>query len=222
MAGSDWISAREALRRATDAGVTAGDLMEWARQGLLPARTKRYSDSDDDPLFERTSPPEPPSGEEERATLGSWPDIPTDFWEGSISKALWAAGVFSAMVNYFDGHRQCDDRRLITLFDVTFHAGELERRLTGQTFSDLKPQQVEKRWRAQHATNQQKFAMDFMSMARKFPGKDPLRPVVLYEKYLDWAKQKKSKPLVRSAFTKWAKRHDEGWRLQGGQWVFNP
>jgi hypothetical protein len=43
MTSNTWISSKEALRRAKAQDATAGDLLEWARQGKLRARADHLS-----------------------------------------------------------------------------------------------------------------------------------------------------------------------------------
>lgn len=126
MTSNTWISSKEALRRAKAQDATAGDLLEWARQGKLRARAQKGSFSDDERGEERIFPSEPPVDAVKRSVAGDWPDIPANFWEETPSKALWSAGTFATRVWYFDEHYQQYDWQHITLSDVTFNAAQLE------------------------------------------------------------------------------------------------
>lgn len=136
MSGADWVSAHEAQCRAKDAGFTADDLLEWARQGRLRTRAKSRVDSDDvspPNLWLEcviTHPEEPPADEGARHALGQWPDVPADFWAEQPAKANWGAGTFANKVHYFSKHHQELTYSFIELFDVTFHTGDLGALLT--------------------------------------------------------------------------------------------
>lgn len=222
MTSNTWISSKEALRRAKAQDATAGDLLEWARQGKLRARAQKGSFSDDEPGEERIFPSEPPVDEVKRSVAGDWPYIPADFWEDTPSKALWAAGTFATRMWYFDEHSQQDDWIHITLFDVKFKASELDALLEGTTSTEIEPQRPKERWQAQRPSEAQRAALEFMDIVRKFPGKGPLAPVPLHREYCEWAQKKSKKPYGRSTFAKWANRYDDGWRLSGNRWVYNP
>lgn len=137
MSDSNWISAKEAQRRAKDAGFTGDDLIAWARQSRLRARAKKGCFSSDlSPEIEnaldclRTFPASPPSDKLIRDTLGPWPNIPADFWAEKHTKATWGAGTFASGVYYWCEHNQARMCEHIELFDVTFHADDLEALLT--------------------------------------------------------------------------------------------
>jgi hypothetical protein len=126
MTKNTWISSKEALRLAKAQDATAGDLLEWARQGKLRARALKGSFGNDEPGEERIFPSQPPVDEVKRSVAGDWPDIPADFWEETPAKALWTAGTFATRVWYFEEHYQQYDWQRITLSEVTFNAAQLE------------------------------------------------------------------------------------------------
>lgn len=222
MSLNTWISAREALRRAKDQDVTAGDLIEWARQGKLRARAARGLFSDDDPGEERVFPSEPPLDEKKRLVSGDWPDIPADFWDEIPSRALWAAGTFGTRVSIFNEHYQQYEWLGITLFDVKFHADELDALLIESPQIPVKPQPPRERWQAQRPTEPQRAVMQFLGDVRNFPPKEPLGPVALHNAYRNWANQKNKEIFGRSTFAKWVARYDDGWRLSGNRWEHCP
>ena len=220
---SDWITAREAKRRARDADLTEGDLMEWARQGRLKARAKSgtFSDDDDRPL--RKFPEEPPSDEIERAVLGPWPDIPKDFWEAIPYKANWGPGTFASRVEYWSEYHQSNDYVNIELYDVTFHLDNLEGLLNGNLPGAITVPPPKERWQQKQVSEQQRAAFKFLETLRTHPSKKASAgPIARYSCYINWAQNNKLKPLGRTTFTKWADRHADGWREKGGRWVFNP
>ncbi len=214
---SEWITARQASSFVNAAGLGERDLIEWARRGRLQARARSGTFSSDDPVEERYFPKEPPLGEVELSTVGPWPDIPIDFWDGTHLKALWGAGTFAARIWYWCDYYQKDAYEHITLFDVTFQAGNLEMLLNGSSPSVAEQQLPKERWRQQRLTPSQAAALEFMEIILTNPPKDPLGPVKLHLKYLEWHKDPKTRragdPLKRTAFEKWANRFRNGYRV---------
>lgn len=132
MSDSNWISARQAQRRAKNAGFTGNDLIEWAREGLLRARTKKgilssdlFAETENTLDCVRTFPSAPPADELARDTLGCWPDVPADFWAERPTKATWGAGTFASRVYYWCDFSQARMYEYIELHDVTFHEVDL-------------------------------------------------------------------------------------------------
>jgi hypothetical protein len=219
---SEWTSAREASRRVKDAGLTEGDLIEWAREGYLRARAVSGTFSSDDPVAQRVFPKAPYSDDLTRSTLGPWPDIPTDFWETMPRKALWGAGTFASSIEYWDEYNQTDAHDYIELFDVSFCSHELDDLLNGRQTKAAAAKPPKERWQQQRASPRQKAAFVFLEKLRMYPPKVPLLPVARFQTYLSWAENGKTRPLGRPTFGKWAARHADGWRNVGIRWVHNP
>lgn len=132
MSGADWVSAHEAQCRAKDAGFTADDLLEWARQGRLRTRAKTGAFSSDLSAemdgalaYVRDFPAVPPVDELTLDALGSWPDVPVNFWAEKPTKATWGAGTFASKVYYWCDFNQERTYEYIELHDVTFHEVDL-------------------------------------------------------------------------------------------------
>jgi hypothetical protein len=216
---NDWISALEASNLARAAGRTEGDLIEWARLGMLQVRARSGTFSDDDPDVVREFPNEPPSDEIKRAVSGPWPNIPADFWEATPTKALWGPGTFASRLEYWNDHYQSDEYESITLLGVTFLKDELNALLSGRQPKAVMGQPPKERWQQQRVSEQQKVAFEFLEKCRKHPPKDwHLGPIAQHAKYVEWAERQKDEPLGRTAFGKWAKRYADGWRVAGSKW----
>jgi hypothetical protein len=219
---SDWTSAREASRRVKDAGLTGGDLIEWARQGRLRARAVSGTFSSDDPVAQCVFPEEPCSDDLKRSALGPWPDIPTSFWKETPHKALWGAGTFASSIEHFDENNHTYAPEYITLLGVTFHSHELDDLLNGRQPKAATAQPPKERWQQQRATARQRAAFEFLEKLRMFPLKVPLARKAQWRKYVSLAEEGKPIPLGFSVFKKWQDRHADGWRYEGSRWVHNP
>jgi len=220
---TEWFSAREAACLVKKAGLTERDLIEWARQGRLSGRAQRGTFSGDDPIEERVFPKEPPLAELERSALGPWPDIPREFWGAPPSKALWGACTFEACVGFWSEYYQSYEYERIELFDVTFNADEIEALLNGRPSTAGTIQPPKERWQKQRVSDRQRVVFEFLELVRNYPQKEPWRPVALYDRYCEEvAKQKTGPPFVWSTFSKFAKRHNDGWRISGSRWTHNP
>ena len=222
---SDWISARVASCRVRAVDLTEGDLIEWARQGKLCTRAQSGTFSSDDPGEERKFPAEPPSGEIERLAGGSWPNIPAEFWEATLAKALWGAGTFAASVRYWEEYDHDFASEYIELFNVTFSKDDLEAVLNGPPPPAARAQVPKERWQQQRVSQQQAAVFKFMEIATTRPMKGELGRVARHGRYCEWhadpTSKQTGKPLGRSAFTKWADRYLDGWRADGSRWVYN-
>lgn len=132
MSDANWISAQEARRRAVEAGFTGNDLIEWARRSQLRTRAKTGVLSSDlsaetDSALDhvRDFPAVPPVDELTLDALGSWPDIPVNFWAEKPTKETWGAGTFASKVYYSCDYNQARMYEYIELHDVTFHEVDL-------------------------------------------------------------------------------------------------
>lgn len=228
---SQWIASRQALRLAKEAGLTNGDLLEWARLGRLRARAESGIFSSDDADLEgnretRQFPAEPPSNEIELLTKGPWPDILADFWKEVPLKEVWGAGTFIARVTYWDGHNQRESEEIIELLDVKFNKGDLEALLSrsAEPTSDLKT--PKKTWQQQRVTPRQAAAMEFIDIIARKPPKELEGKSARHRMYCEWHRkqsgQQKHEALGRTDFNKCADRYDDGWRIVGSKWVHHP
>jgi hypothetical protein len=189
---SEWTSAREASRRVKDAGLTEGDLIEWARQGRLRARAVSGTFSSDDRDAKRIFPKAPCSDDLTRSTLGPWPDIPTDFWETMPRKALWGAGTFASSIEYWCDYNQTVANEYIELFDVSFCSHELDDLLNGRQPKAAAAKPPKERWKPQRATVEQKALFEFLETLRMYPLKEASSgPIARHKCYIRWAQQKK-------------------------------
>lgn len=225
---SDWISARKASKRMTDAGLTEGDLIEWARLGKLRARAESGIFSSDDAGpdgFRETRRflSTPPSSEIGLSTLGPWPDILADFWKEAPIKQSWGPGTFKARITYWEDHYQRNDCEIIELFGVMFNKEDLETLLKEPPASPESAQEPTLNWQKKGVTQRQASAMKFLETMEKYPPKQPLGASELYREYLRWHADPKNKqheqPLVRSAFRTCADRFHDGWRVAAKRWV---
>lgn len=216
---NDWISAMEASNLARSAGRTDGDLIEWARLGMLQVRARSGTFSYDDPHVVREFPHEPPLDEIERAVLGPWPNIPADFWEVTPTKALWGPGTFASRLVHWNDHYQRDEYESITLLGITFLKDALDALLNGRQPKAVTAQPPKKRWQHQRVREEQKSAFEFLEKCRTHPPKgSPLRPIALHLAYVTWTEKGQIKPLMRTAFAKCVERHADGWRVAGSKW----
>jgi hypothetical protein len=212
---SDWISAKEASGRAREAFLTNDDLIEWARRGQLRSRAQSGAFSHFDITKEISF---------NNGKFGNWPDIPADFW-CDISKSLWGAGTFAATVSWLaepqNTHDKYEEHEHIILYGVTFNEVDLTQLLNGLPPLDVAVQPQKERWQQQRITEQQRAAFEFLEKLRTHPPKTPPSgPIGRHKSYVKWAKNNNLKPLGRSAFTKWAGRYADGWRLEDNKLVY--
>lgn len=144
MSDADWISAQEAKRRAVETGFTGNDLIEWARRSQLRTRAKTgvfssdlSAETDSALAHVRNFPAVPPVDELTLDTLGSWPDVPANFWAEKPTKATWGAGTFASKVYYWCDFNQARTYEYIELHDVTFHEVDLMQLLGARATSPL-------------------------------------------------------------------------------------
>ncbi len=216
---SNWISAFEASRLAKDAGYTERDLIDWARFGKLKARAQSGAFSDDNSCITREFPKDPPTDEIERAVMGSWPDIPSGYWEAKPHDAIWGTGTFASRLKYWNDYYQSYEYEGVELFEVTFHSDELDALLNGRQPKAAMAQPPKERWQRQRVSERQRAAFQFLEKCRTNPPKGwPLGPMARHKCYLNWAGGPKHEALGRSAFDKWANRHADGWRVAGAKW----
>lgn len=149
MSDTNWISSKEAVLRARQAGWCEGDLAQWAEDGRLRSRAARGRFSDDEDGIERqlTLPSDPEELQHElasRSASGSpWPDIPCDFWHwfnnySQSHEAHWGAGVFSTKVHFETQVGPHGGSQHIRLFDVSFCAEDLAKLLGAMIGSQLR------------------------------------------------------------------------------------
>jgi len=228
---SEWISAREALGLVTDVGLKEGDLIEWARQGLLHVRAKKGKFSGDPCSDEYGNysifPEERPKDKVKRQALEPWPDVPTEIWEDKNVKVHWGAGTCETTVNYYEEYYGDFVREHIKLEGLTFSQLDLETLLNGPPPSEAKPQVPRERWQQQRITAEQAAAIQFIHTDKTKPGKNPLGPMDLYRRYVSWLNEDKGGrlggPFGRTAFGKWRTRYDAGWRIEDSRkWVHKP
>lgn len=220
---NDWISARKALSLVSAVGLTGEDLIEWARQGSLRTRAKSGTFSSDDPCDERIFPTEPPK--EALQTLGPWPDIPTDLWDGENVKVLWGAATCEATVSYWDDYYQKFLHEHIKLKRLTFNQIDIEKLLNGSAQSEAKPQAQQQQWQKRLIELHQSVAFEFLDWASTQSWYGSLGPVELHRQYVAWHSKnnRKVKRLGRTAFEKWATRYREGWRVgDRHRWLHKP
>jgi hypothetical protein len=223
---SGWISAKEASKRIKDAGLTEGDLIEWARLGKLSTRAESGTFSSDEPPEKRIFPNGPPSNEAELFVAGSWPDIFSGFWQETPIKALWGPGTFKGRVNFWNDHYQSNDCEIIELFGVKFNKCDLEALLSGSTEPTTSSNMPQKRWQKKRVTPRQAAAMRFMDIITRTPPKDLEGKSDRHRRYCVWHEKEfasqENKALGRTDFNECASRYEDGWRVSGMRWVENP
>lgn len=224
---SEWISAHDTKKRAIAEGYSEECLIEWAKQGRLSARATHGVFSDDEPGEVRSFPAEPPTEKMELDRLGSWPNIPSDFWwrvGRDRGVAIWGPGTFGATVYFDEQIGQNGGTQHIELLNVMFNETELTVLLLKKSEQAVDGTPRKLPLSRRKPLPQQRLAFEFLE--KKAPqhlpnGSDPMIAADLYRCYCDWMRSggRSDKVMVINAFNKSKERYLDGHRIVRGAFV---